>query len=851
MAIDITCTGCQSVYPVAENLIGKTIRCKKCGEMMPVTAPVRAAKAVAARPARPAARIDDDEDDVVPARSASRRARDEDDEARDHPRKKSALPLILAGGVVLLLVLGGGGAAAVFGLGLLDGKTDDTVASNSSTVPNTPFTNQPPPVEDDTPNPTAPTSTGQPKTNGPAGTQPTKGGAAASVPPPLEPVKTPITATPTPGLPPARDTLDLNTLNKCKNATVFFDVESKFGGKWTGSGWFGLESNLIFTNAHVVGMTSRGSPKPAKMTVYLNSGTPQQREIPHSRMEILAVDREADLAVIKVLNESDLPSPLQVRPSADLPELEKAVILGFPGGYTLSRITKSDKQPAVTVNPSSVGAVRRDTLGNLSGVQFRGGSARGGSGGPIVDMNGNVIAVLFMGPSDAILASAACYGVPTEYVTGLVAGRVAEVEYGQAYRKDGKVHIPVTARCLDPFNRLKQIGVGFWVGDNNKRTRAPGLQRTGMEPSDADYREVVLTYKHSKDDPVATGELVLPELTSGRSYWAQPFYTNALVTKQWLAGNPIALSGPPVDLEPADLFVRYKPGVVRKITLSNASSLEEIEESEEEDQAQKVLVEVTTSMNEAVQRPAEQGAHATLAYTFTDVDLKAQIGSVRINIIPKDMIGLFKEGIKQVQASGYVNREGEIYRTFTNVRATGQFANLFKVLSDDSLESLRAGSIRIPNTKANPGFSWTDKRSVRFTLVTSDGSELLDPAGAGGQPGPGGRPAARRQPRTREYKYQEELKYTYLGTRMRAGSKEAVVKVEGTITTPPGVKADEGASGVLKGVVTIDLDTGMVLSAEIDKELQLDSSSQGLKKRVSGVNKYRLTRGAAVTSTGT
>ena len=137
------------------------------------------------------------------------------------------------------------------------------------------------------------------------------------------------------------DNINAIALTKCKAASVFLDVESRPGRRATGSGWVGLEKNLIFTNAHVVGMKSPGSKKPVKMTAYLHSGTPQQKEIPHSRLEILAVDREADLAVIRVLNEPGMPPPLETRPSAELSELEKAVILGFPGGYTLAEITKS------------------------------------------------------------------------------------------------------------------------------------------------------------------------------------------------------------------------------------------------------------------------------------------------------------------------------------------------------------------------------------------------------------------------------------------------------------------------------------------------------------------------------
>ena len=610
MTIDITCAGCQSVYPVTDNLLGKTIRCLKCGEMMPVTAPVAKARVAA----KPAVRIDDDEDDARPVRSRSRRARDDDDEARDTPRKKSALPLILVGGVLLLVVLGGGAAAAVFGLGLLDDKK--AVTENTARAqPPEPFTGQPPPVNIDPPINTPPTAS-----------QATKNGAAPIVPKPLDPPKQPITTAVTPGLP-SRDTLDLNTLTKCKNATVYFEVESKTGRKATGSGWFGLEPNLIFTNAHVVAMKSANAPKPAKLVAYVNAGTPQQRMIPHNRLEILAVDPVADLALIRVLNEKDLPTPLQIRPSADLPELEKAVILGFPGGAQLAQITGSDSQPSVTVNPSSVGAVRRDSLGNLSGVQFRGGSAPGGSGGPIVDMEGNVIAVLFMGPRDAVLASAACFGVPTEYVSGIVAGRIGDVEYGQPYRRSGNVHIPVTANCLDPFGRLKSVGIGCWVGDTTGKTRVPGLVRSGIEPSEADFKEVTLTYKHSKEKSVATGELVLPELAAGRSYWAQPFYSNALVTKQWMAGNPIKLIGPPVDHEPADLIVRYKPNTQRKITLTNISALDEFEEGESSEKSERVLIDITVKMKELVQRPGEQGAVASLLLTYENLELKGSIGA--------------------------------------------------------------------------------------------------------------------------------------------------------------------------------------------------------------------------------
>ena len=43
MAFGITCPGCDATLNVVESLIGKTIKCKTCGEMIPVKAPAKAA----------------------------------------------------------------------------------------------------------------------------------------------------------------------------------------------------------------------------------------------------------------------------------------------------------------------------------------------------------------------------------------------------------------------------------------------------------------------------------------------------------------------------------------------------------------------------------------------------------------------------------------------------------------------------------------------------------------------------------------------------------------------------------------------------------------------------------------
>ncbi len=870
MAISITCPGCQSVYPVPETLAGKTIRCKKCGEMMPVAAAPPAAAPVAApvaaRPVKPAPRVvvEDDGDDVaIPARPA-RRPRvevDEDDAPRprgDKPaaKKKSPLPLIL-GGVAAVVVLAGGAVAVVFGTGLLGGKPVEPVAHGGEKLEKrTPGTGGPvgggaavmPKPEEKAVKPAGEPVQAKPAEGNGSGTStaqlPTKSGETAPlVVDPLKPAGQP--ATPAGGGPTGftRMTLDPVTLAKCKAATVYIEVETKNGLGASGTGWFGLEPNLIFTNAHVVFMKRPGSPKPAKITVTVNPGTPREKEIPHSRLEILAVDRERDLALLQVLNEKDLPAPLAVRPTGELNELDRLFVIGYPGGKRLSYQTSSTKAPAVTVNNTSVGAVRRDDNGNISKLQTQGGAYHGNSGGPIVDPDGNVRGVLQGAPDDDAFGSAVNYAVPTEYVTGLVAGRVGEVEYGQPFRKDGKIHVPVTAHCVDPFQRLKAVGVACWVGDDTKRTRPPGPERTGAEPTDANYAEVALTYKHGKDDPVATGELVLPELPAGRVYWSQPFYSNALVSRYWQAGNPIKLVGPPVDLEPADLIVRYKPGVRRPITLSDTSSFYEFEEGEGREKNERLMVETEMKATEHVVTPNDKTAAHMLRLDYEKFGLKAERGPLSTDkLLPLEVRELINKGLSQVHGYGYVNKTGEIYRTASDVRAVGRLAPLFKVISDDALASLQGTAIPLPNTRVEPKFTWGTKTQRRLALAILE-QEL--PGAEGGRPG-GGIPHPA-QPRTREYKYVEDVKFTYLGSRVRTGQKEAVVQIEGKVTAAPGAKATEGASGVVKGFAYIDINTGTVLDAEVEIEFEIDTSANNIKKRLSGINKFKLTRGSAIT----
>lgn len=145
MAIATNCPNCNAKFNLADELEGKTVKCKRCQSSFVVPS----ADAIASKPPRSSARDDDDEDEddrdrsaPPPLRKSRRRDEDEDDDDRDdeeedeeprrrRPRRRSeererrgrrkakggssmmAIVLVLVGvGVLFLFCCGVGGVVA-------------------------------------------------------------------------------------------------------------------------------------------------------------------------------------------------------------------------------------------------------------------------------------------------------------------------------------------------------------------------------------------------------------------------------------------------------------------------------------------------------------------------------------------------------------------------------------------------------------------------------------------------------------------------------------------------------------------------------------------------------------------
>ena len=413
---------------------------------------------------------------------------------------------------------------------------------------------------------------------------------------------------------------------------------------------------------------------------------------------------------------------------------------------------------------------------------------------------------------------------------------------------------------LDPFNRLKDVGVCAWVADKDAKKRLPGAVRNAEE-NDSDFTDVKLTYKWAKDKQVATGVVELPESPEGRVYFCQPYYTNSYTPKFYMAGKKVEMDGAPVDLESVDLTMKYKTGTTRPVTISNENDFEELMENEGTDLKNRNIVKTEVKATELVRgvpNPTDEFA-LQLVLRYESLALKVRLGGEEVDLVkkkifPKGFVTAMNEQIKLVQGIANVRKDGLITKTASDLRSTPGFAPFFKVFSNETMESLQGVSVALPNKRVDPNYTWSGgDKIVRFQIgfvvpegVVPPDKDDKDDDDDKEKPDTAQRQAPKKKPKVRvkTYNYTESITYTYLGTRTRAGMKEAVVKIAGNLKSAPGTVVGRGTTGFVKGYAYVDLDTGILREASIVREFELDSTEDGVKKSIAGVNRYKVVRGA-------
>ena len=164
----------------------------------------------------------------------------------------------------------------------------------------------------------------------------------------------------------------------------YVDAANK-NGFWTGSG-FMIASDLILTNAHVLGMNNVDVKKGPGNLVILVELPNLERPIRLTTENIIALDKDYDLAVVQIPRDVKIPSSAKpLKFSKEEPEQgEWIAALGEPLGW------ENSFSAGVISNTSRVNSgVAKEAVY----IQTDAAINSGNSGGPLLNLNGDVIGV--------------------------------------------------------------------------------------------------------------------------------------------------------------------------------------------------------------------------------------------------------------------------------------------------------------------------------------------------------------------------------------------------------------------------------------------------------------------------
>jgi predicted Zn finger-like uncharacterized protein len=760
MAVTVNCPGCRTSYPVTEDLLGKKIRCKKCQETFTATASKSPAGSRAAderitsrRPARDDADDYEDEDDA-PRRNGNGRARP----GVKRPPQKSGNKGLLVGGIAGgVLLLAGGIGLGVWILNKDD--TSDTGNNNIASVTSTP-----------------PVSTGTQVVKAPAvdATPPATGGAASD-----NTLKTAAAPESDGGLqvvPPKRrpPTFKQALIDQAKKSTVLIRCTFE-EGLADGSGWVaerhGNEAYVV-TNSHVVGMKEPARPQPEKIEVIVNSGLGATERTFEGKL--LALDREEDLAVIRIKGH-DLPSAFKLARSNDLQDSQLLEIIGFPHGKFLEKELKQ----GLGVNVGTTVSSRRSSVarrvlnqdGSVKYIQAEGGADPGNSGGPVIDTNGNVVAVLVAGKPGTTIR----FIIPSEYVIQLLHGHVYKVMPGQAVASGVGVRQPLTALVADPLRRLRSVEADVFVGKKPNGAKGEKSVRDAPPPGkdpqphegDGPRTTVALNYDPEQDVPLgdafrAKGEASLPPVNEDQIYWFQPHYQSKDGTSRWAPAIAMEMGRYPVDAKAAHLAYTPKPdltpGPARRVELES-----------------KQLLSFEAEGGGA--GGGEQGLQATLTEKTRSVekngDAKVRLQYIDVRPSDADESSMFSRAFRGIEsmAKGLgvevtITKEGRFHNPTPDFANVPQAARpVLRTFNTQIINSLEGMALGLPGKDLQPGDTWDI--DTQYSIFVGNGVQNA----------------------------LFKATCTYTGTRVREGREEAVVEINGRIASNGNGSSNSGGGG--------------------------------------------------------
>jgi serine protease Do len=205
-----------------------------------------------------------------------------------------------------------------------------------------------------------------------------------------------LNSTPSAPLPTAKEPVEAvvqRVLPSVVNVTT--DISQTSGtGQGVGTGFIVRSDGVIVTNCHVVEAAS-------KITVFTSEADPKQFDA-----RVIGSDCLHDLAVLKI-DATDMPT-VKLGSSADLVLGQRVVALGYAlaleGGPTVTAGIVSSLDRTITAqdpncDPETCGANQTRTYSNV--IQTDAAINHGNSGGPLVNMQGQVVGINSAGDDNA------------------------------------------------------------------------------------------------------------------------------------------------------------------------------------------------------------------------------------------------------------------------------------------------------------------------------------------------------------------------------------------------------------------------------------------------------------------
>lgn len=284
-------------------------------------------------------------------------------------------------------------------------------------------------------------------------------------------------------------------LEKVRNACVFIRTEST-----EGTGFLTLRQGnrgVIVTAAHVITIDDRVSQS---IQVFFNSGSDDQVALTPT---VIGVDQEQDIAFLRVPADK-LPDPLVLSPEATIAETMDVVLAGFPYG---GKMAIGRKNPTLSISKGGISSVRMGPTDSAAVIQLDANVNPGNSGGPVINLKGEVIGVVLAKIDGTQLG----FATPAKSVFNDLQGDVTGVTMADYEGKERKRRCILKGTLVDPLSKVREVQVQVGALDSIPAAKLRTFKEWPSLPHKAQHVATITQGEFEVEFPLPLDNLPIDE----------------------------------------------------------------------------------------------------------------------------------------------------------------------------------------------------------------------------------------------------------------------------------------------------------------------------------------------------